>query len=94
MSDMEKAKRIGVENYRAGLVKKKALLDRLLSGYDGGRKDVFFCLVSNLMEPDNLSNLLEESNRRCRSQDGVTDFLQTKHSLSPPQFNIQLIILV
>ncbi len=60
-SDMEKAKRIGIEDYRAELVKKKALLGRLLSEYDDGRKDVFFCLAANLMEIDDLSAVLEEA---------------------------------
>lgn len=60
-SDMEKAKRIGIEDYRAQLVNKKALLDRLLSEYDDGRKDVFFCLAANLMEIDDLRAVLEEA---------------------------------
>jgi phosphoglycerate dehydrogenase-like enzyme len=36
-------------------------LNRLLSEYDDGRKDVFFCLAVNLMELDDLYAVLAEA---------------------------------
>ena len=51
---MEKAKTIGIENYRAEQRVKKGILDRFLNEYDNGRRDVFFCLAVNLMDADDL----------------------------------------
>lgn len=36
-------------------------MNRLLSEYDDGRKDVFFCLAVNLMELDDLYSILAEA---------------------------------
>lgn len=80
-SDMEKAKRIGIENYRAQIVKKKELLDRLLSEYDDGRKDVFFCLAVNLMEPDDLSAILEEADSSAKGMPLSEKAAYIKHNM-------------
>ena len=59
--DLEKAKQIGIDKYLAEQTDKKRILNRLLSEYDDGRKDVFFCLAVNLMELDDLYSILAEA---------------------------------
>lgn len=60
-SDLAKAKQIGIDNYLTEQTEKKRILNRLLSEYDDGRMDVFFCLVVNLMELDDLTVVIEQA---------------------------------
>ncbi len=56
---MEKAKRIGIEQYNLEQQEKKQILSCLLSGYNDGRKKTFFCVAVNLLglsEPIELKN--------------------------------------
>lgn len=56
---MEKAKRIGIEQYNLEQREKKQILSCLLSGYNDGRKKTFFCVAVNLLglsEPIELKN--------------------------------------
>ena len=62
-SDMAKAKRIGIENYLAEQKEKQLILHRLLTEYDDGHREVFFCLAVNLMERDDLYAVLESADR-------------------------------
>lgn len=66
LKDMEKAKNIGIENYRTEQKVKKGILDRLLNEYDNGDKDVFFCLAVNLMDVDDLKKLLDEADKTTK----------------------------
>lgn len=59
--DMEKAKRIGIENYRKEQMEKIKILNVLLKEYDIGHRDVFFCLAVNLLELNDLESILEKS---------------------------------
>ncbi|WP_458453996.1 DUF3795 domain-containing protein [Methanobrevibacter sp.] len=61
LKDMEKAKAMGIENYRAEQRVKKGILDKLLKEYDNSNMDVFFCLAVNLMEVDDLKRILDEA---------------------------------
>ncbi|MCL1905818.1 MAG: DUF3795 domain-containing protein [Clostridiales bacterium] len=56
--DMQKAKREGLEAYKAGLEEKAGALAALLKGYDDGRKKGFFCLAVNLLELEDINTLL------------------------------------
>ena len=49
IEDLNKAKVLGLTRYEAELVEKTALLKRLLTEYDDGRKKSFFCLAVNLL---------------------------------------------
>lgn len=66
LKDMEKAKTIGIENYRTEQRVKKGILNRLLNEYDNGRRDVFFCLAVNLMDVDDLREVLDEADKSTR----------------------------
>ena len=50
VSDMEKAKRMGIEAYRAEMDEKIKVLEKLLSEYNDGRRKSFYCLAVNLLD--------------------------------------------
>ena len=47
---MDKAKRIGMEAYKAELDEKVKILEGLLKDYNDGRSKSFYCLAVNLLE--------------------------------------------
>ena len=59
-SDMNKAKRIGVEAYEAELNIKIRVLEELLTNYDDGRRKSFYCLAVNLLELQDLKLIMEQ----------------------------------
>lgn len=61
--DLAKAKKIGIEAYLEEQRAKKKILDRLLTEYDDGRRDVFFCLAVNMLEVEDLTAILDHANR-------------------------------
>ncbi|WP_407453001.1 DUF3795 domain-containing protein [Methanobrevibacter sp.] len=67
LKDMEKAKTIGIENYRAEQRVKKGILNRLLNEYDAGHSDVFFCLAVNLMEVNDLNKIVNEADELTKN---------------------------
>lgn len=58
LTDMAKAKRMGIEAYRDEQRAKETLLHRLLGDYDDGAHDVFFCLAANMLEVDDLQKAI------------------------------------
>lgn len=54
--DLEKAQKIGIEQYNTEQQEKMKILSYFLSNYNDGRKKNFFCVAVNLLE---LSELLE-----------------------------------
>ena len=50
MADMERAGRIGIEEYSREQAEKVELLDYLLSSCNDGRRKSFFCTALNLLE--------------------------------------------
>ena len=65
--DLAKAKEMGIEAYLDEQRAKKKILDRLLTEYDDGRRDVFFCLAVNMLEVDDLAAVMEKADREtCR----------------------------
>ena len=58
-ADMEKAKRMGPEAYRAEQEEKVRLLMTLLEGYNDGRKKTLYCLAVNLLEVDEVKGALQ-----------------------------------
>ena len=60
LKDTEKAKRIGIEAYKAELNEKVELLQELLKNYDDGRRRSFFCLAVNLLELQDIKAGIEK----------------------------------
>ena len=59
--DMDRAKELGIGQYQDILLKKRELLDLLLTEYDDGRHDVLFCTAANLLEPEDLDAVTEQA---------------------------------
>ena len=66
-SNLERRQRLGTERYNEEQVKRREILDRLLAGYNDGRRKTLFCLAANLLELEELSSLLEETEEQARS---------------------------
>ena len=60
LSDMEKAKTIGLPAYRTELEEKAAALKFLLENCNDGRRKTFFCLAVNLLEISDVRAILGE----------------------------------
>jgi hypothetical protein len=56
--DLEKAKRIGMDAYKAELDKKISILEELLTNYDDGRKKSFFCTAVNLLDLQEIKTIM------------------------------------
>ena len=63
-SDMEKAKRLGIDAYNAEQAVKANILEVLLSNYNDGRKKTLFCVAVNLLELQELQTVLKEIYRK------------------------------
>ena len=63
-SDMEKAKRFGIDAYNAEQAEKADILEVLLSNYNDGRKKTLFCVAVNLLELQELQTVLKEIDRK------------------------------
>ena len=63
-SDMEKAKRFGIDAYNAEQAVKVNILEVLLSNYNDGRKKTLFCVAVNLLELQELQTVLREIDRK------------------------------
>ena len=58
--DMDKAKQIGIEAYKAEQNTKIQILEELLSHYDDGRRKSFFCLAVNLLDLTDIHPILAQ----------------------------------
>ena len=63
-SDMEKAKRFGIDVYNAEQAEKAKMLEVFLSNYNDGRKKTLFCIAVNLLELQELQTVLREIERK------------------------------
>ena len=59
-SDMEKAKRIGMNAYRAELDEKIGILETLLKNYDDGRRKGLICLAVNLLDLQDIKVVMKQ----------------------------------
>lgn len=59
-SDMEKIQNTGEDAYNAEQIKKRQILDRLLSEYNDGRKKTLFCLAVNLLPLNDLRAVFDK----------------------------------
>ena len=60
--DLYRARDLGLNRYEAELGEKTAILKRLLTEYDDGRRKSFFCLAVNLLPLHELIDALQLSN--------------------------------
>ncbi len=63
--DMQKAKERGIEAYLKEQREKTVILERLLSEYDYGSHDVFFCLSVNMLDVSDLNSILDQADGVC-----------------------------
>lgn len=84
VSDMEKAKRVGIEVYRAELDKKMTVLERLLSEHNDGRRKSFYCLAVNLLDLDDIEDVMEsiDDNANPKSVVRLFEELSERKSIS------------
>ncbi len=68
--DMQRAKEIGIDAYRAEQREKVKHLNRLLDSYDDGNKQVFYCAAVNMLSVDDMKAILDKA-------DGATADLPT-----------------
>jgi len=57
---MEKAKRIGMNAYRAELDEKIGILETLLKNYDDGRRKGLICLAVNLLDLQDIKVVMKQ----------------------------------
>ncbi len=57
LKDLDKAKNIGIDAYKADLNSKIALLKNLLENFDDGRRKSFFCIAVNLLDLRDIENV-------------------------------------
>ena len=65
MSDNERARILGLDEYKAQLNEKVEILKVLLDSYNDGRKKSFFCLAVNLLELPDIRQVLAALNERA-----------------------------
>ncbi len=60
MSDMEKAKSLGIDNYKKELNERVEILEQLLANYNDCRRKGLFCIAANLLELADLRYVVEQ----------------------------------
>lgn len=60
LRDLERAEELGLAVYITRLEERRSILDRLLAGYNDGRRKSFYILAVYLLEPDSLRRAFEE----------------------------------
>lgn len=58
--NQELARDMGLERYLSQLEERRAILDRLLAGWNDGRRKGFYCLAVDLLEPEDLYEAMEQ----------------------------------
>lgn len=60
IQDLERAEELGLEIYITQLEERRSILDRLLAGYNDGRRKSFYSLAVYLLELDSLRRAFDE----------------------------------
>ncbi|MBP3538369.1 MAG: DUF3795 domain-containing protein [Oscillospiraceae bacterium] len=60
IADLERAQRIGIEQYNQEQREKVQILSHLLSNYNDGRRKTLFCVAVNLLELPDLQEVMEK----------------------------------
>lgn len=63
-SDMDRAKRFGIDAYNTEQAEKSQILETFLVNYNDGRKKTLFCVAVNLLELQELQTVLKEIDRK------------------------------
>jgi len=61
LSDIERAKEIGIDAYHKEQTRKVEILQTLLDEYNDGRKKTFYCLAVNLLPLEKIENIMEQA---------------------------------
>ena len=64
--DLEKAKRLGIEAYIKEQKEKISILEELLKEYNDGRRKSFYCVVVNLLEPEDIKVVMEQAKKEAK----------------------------
>lgn len=67
--DMQRAKEIGIEAYRAEQQKKVGLLNSLLATYDDGSRQIFYCTAVNLLSIDDMKVIIDKADRETANME-------------------------
>ena len=59
-ADLEKASKIGTENYNREQKEKIEILNYLLANYNNGRRKTFFCIAVNLLDLPDIREILRQ----------------------------------
>lgn len=59
-SDLEKAKTLGLDFYKAELKEKMEIVEKLILNFNDGRKKSFFCLAVNLLDLKDVKDVMVE----------------------------------
>jgi len=73
ISDMEKAKNIGIGVYIDELKEKMILLEELLQKYDDGRRKGYYCLSVNLLELSDIKDVMEKIDNKANKNMSVKE---------------------
>lgn|GEM_PF-1312666 len=58
--DLDKAKQMGLAAYEAELNEKVRVLEKLLNGFDDGRRKSFYCAAVNLLDLPDIEDVMEQ----------------------------------
>ena len=60
LQDLERAEKLGLEVYITELKERRSILDRLLDGWNDGRRKSFYCLAAYLLKLSELRRAFAE----------------------------------
>ncbi len=69
LSDFNKAKTFGIENYQKELDDKVMILENLIENYNDGRKKAFYCLAINLLSLSAIKSIMEQISKEVDCKD-------------------------
>jgi len=67
LKDMQKAEKMGIEQYHLEMIQKAELLKYLLANYNDGRRKSFFGIAINLIDLQDVKTIIEEINAQTTS---------------------------
>ena len=73
---MEKMRQIGEDAYNAEQIEKTAILDKLLSEHNDGRRKTLYCAAVNLMELEDLRRIMEQADGKTPGE--IADALRER----------------
>lgn len=69
LKDMEKARKMGIKNYRKEQKEKVEILDKMLREYNHEQNEVFLCTSVNLLELEDLKKVMELCDKNSVNMD-------------------------